>query len=118
MASTDYFPIINATIQTVSMGLLTILNIHWGMYFVMGMLSIVTVLQILAAGTFFSGTAVIENTSDEEPETKNIFTQMLISLLYLVSCYFIYMMGFVFLAGIFSSQVIITFYTNILKAAK
>lgn len=114
----DYFPIINATIQTVSMGLLSIFNIHWGIYFVMGMLSIVTVLQILAAGAFFSGTTVIEDTYDEEQETKNISTQILLGLLYLVSCYFIYMLGFIFLAGVFTSQVMITLYTNILKAVK
>jgi len=113
----DYQAITNAAIQSISMGVLTVFNIYWGMYIVMGMLSILTLIHMVSAALFFSGTITPLDIEKEE-NNENLTVQILLGLLYLISCYFIYIMGFVFFAGVFSSQVIITIATNTMRILK
>ena len=109
----DILPTINAIIQTTSMIALTFLGTAWGIYLVMGFLSLLSILQLLAASAFFARIVPLE---DYEAGDQNITLSFMVNVLYFINCYYIYSLGFVFLAGIFVSQVALSTYTLFLKA--
>lgn len=115
MKSKEIGYIINAVLQTLSIGLLTIFEVSYGMYLVMAMLSVVTFIQVFAASAIFSESVNFESIKIDTDNTKKSSTSILICLLYAISCYYIYMMGFVFLSGVFATQVLISLLSNIMK---
>lgn len=107
---------INAFIQLSAILAFQQLTIIWPLYIVMALLSIIIAMQTLGAAILFSGTAAIPNTKVKASNTGGI--NILISLLYMVSSYHIYMIGFVGFGCVAATHSVIHLLTNIFGAIK
>jgi hypothetical protein len=115
------FFIANAAIQFGAILAYQNMMIIWPLYVVMGFLSLLIVLQTIAAGSAF---AYIIPTNEEDAERKkerNLNTsgiRILISIIYMVSCYHIYLAGFVGFAWFALAHVFIQFFTSVFGVIK
>lgn len=105
---------VNATIQLCAVFAFQQLGLIWPLYIVMAMLSIVIAIQTLGAGISFSGIKLKPST--KVPSTGGI--NVLISVLYLVSSYHIYLIGFIGFAWIAATHSVIHLLTNIIGTSK
>lgn len=109
------FFFVNAAIQLSAIFAYQQFAVLWPLYIVMGLLSIIVVLQTLGAAAAFSQ-IVSESTKVSTRQTKGI--NILISLIYMVSCYNIYLIGFIGFAWVAATHSVIHLFTNILGAMK
>jgi len=109
------FFFVNAAIQLSAIFAFQQFAVLWPLYIVMGLLSIIVVLQTLGAAAAFSQ-IVSESTKISTRQTKGI--NILISLIYMVSCYNIYLIGFVGFAWVAATHAVIHLFTNVLGAIK
>jgi hypothetical protein len=82
----------------------------------MALLSVIIVMQTLGAAILFSGVAAIPHTKVKVSNTGGI--NIIISLLYMISSYHIYMIGFVGFACVAATHSVIHLLTNIFGATK
>jgi len=107
---------VNAFIQLGAILAVQQLAIIWPLYIVMALLSIIIAIQTLGAAILFSGAATIPHTKVKASNTGGI--NILISLLYMVSSYHIYMIGFVGFGCVAATHSAIHLLTNIFGATK
>lgn len=112
---THFFFYLNAAIQLAAILTFQQLGIMWPLYIVMGMLGILIVMQTLAAGFLFSNIAPMQSSHQRN---KNSGIAFLISIIYMVSCYNIYLIGYVAFAWFASAHVIIQLLATIFGAMK
>ena len=89
-------------------------GVIWPFYIIMAMLSIVILLQTLGGAITFSGIGLKGDVKVENSGGINI----IISILYLLSSYNIYLIGFVGFAWIAATHSVIHLLTNIFGASK
>ena len=106
---------VNAAIQLGAILLFQHMGILWPLYIVMGMLSILLVVQTLAAGFVLSSAASIV-TSKNKTSSRGI--GILVSFIYILSCYNIYLIGFVGFAWFAFAHVLIQLFANVFGAMK
>ena len=104
----------NAVIQLSAILAFQQLAVIWPFYIVMAMICIVIATQTLGAGIAFSGLKLKDTASRAQPGGMHI----LISILYLVSCCHIYVIGFVGFAWIAGTHSVIHLLTNLIGASK
>lgn len=112
---TQLFFFVNAAIQLSAIFAFQQFALLWPVYIVMVLLSIVIVLQTLGAAAAFSQ-IVPKSEMISTKQTKGI--NILISFIYMVSCYNIYLIGFVGFAWVAATHSVIHLFTNILGAMK
>ena len=105
---------INAAIQLSAIFAFQQLGLMWPLYITMVFLSIVILIQTLAAALAFSGVGLKGEVRVANMGGINI----LLSILYLVSAYHIYLIGFVGFAYVAATHSVIHLLTNILGASK
>jgi hypothetical protein len=88
------------------------LGLIWPFYITMGIISFIIVIQTLAAALAFSGVGLKGEVKVANTGGINI----LLSILYLVSSYHIYLIGFVGFAWVAATHSVIHLLTNILGA--
>lgn len=112
--NSQVFFYLNTLIQLTAILVFQQLAIIWPLYIVMGMICIVIAIQTLGAGLAFSGTLL--PSSARVANTGGI--NVLISVIYIVSSYHIYLIGFVGFAWVAGTHSVIHLLTNILGASK
>lgn len=105
---------INAAIQLSAIFAFQQLGLMWPLYITIGLLSIVILLQTLGGAIAFSGIGLKGEVKVASTGGINI----LISILYLVSSYHIYLIGFVGFAYVAATHSVIHLLTNIIGASK
>jgi asparagine N-glycosylation enzyme membrane subunit Stt3 len=113
--NSQMFAVSNAAIQVSAMLLYQYFAFAWGMYFVMGMIVILGTMQTLS-GAYLIGTPA--STVERKESVQSDSSQIIVGLIYCLSSYQIYLMGFEFFAGFALAQSV--FYTLIViyKRAK
>jgi hypothetical protein len=111
--SGTWLMVINAAIQFAAYFAYTQYAIFWPYYIVIGMLSIVILIQTIAAASAFAGYS--ESKSKRVHDNKMIF---LISLVYMLSCYQLYTIGYVIFSVIAFTHVVIIFFAAIFRSIK
>lgn len=106
---------INAAIQLAAIITFQHLGIVWPLYIVMAMLSILIAIQTLAAAIVFANVKQIPIT-DKQNRRGGI--GFLISIIYMVSCYNIYLIGYIGFAWFALAHVIIQLLGIIFGAMK
>jgi hypothetical protein len=104
----------NATVQLSAFFAFQYLGLIWPFYIIIGGISFIIAIQTLAAALAFSGVGL--NGEVRVANTGGI--NILLSILYLVSSYHIYLIGFVGFAWIAGTHSVIHLLTNILGASK
>jgi hypothetical protein len=104
----------NAFIQLCAIFAFQQFGIVWPLYVIIVMLSTLIAMQTIAAAGAFSQIVPEKKVSTRPSAGINI----LVSVLYMISCYHIYIIGFVGFAWIAASHSVIHFFTNILGAMK
>lgn len=107
---------LNAFIQLSAIFAFQQLAIIWPLYIVIALLSVIIAIQTLGAAILFSGAAAIPNTKVKSSNTSGI--NVIISLLYMISSYHIYTIGFVGFAWVAATHSVIHLLTNIFGAIK
>lgn len=110
-----FFFYLNAAIQLTAIFLYQNMLIVWPFYIVMGMLGILIFMQTIAAAAVFSNAIDVKLPKDKKPGAG---IGILISIIYMVSCYHIYLIGYIGFAWFASAHVIIQFFGIILGAMK
>jgi hypothetical protein len=115
--NSQVFFYLNATIQLCAVFAFQQLAVIWPFYIVMAMICIVIAIQTLGASVAFSGFGLTP------PASKVIVANtaginVLISLLYMVSSYHIYLIGFVGFAWVAATHSVIHLLTNLMGASK
>ncbi len=103
---------INATIQLTAILVFQQLAVIWPFYIVMAMICIVIAIQTLGAALAFSGALLPSSAKVASSGGINV----LISVIYIVSSYHIYLIGFVGFAWVAATHSVIHLLTNILGA--
>lgn len=112
---TNFFFYINAAIQLAAILIFQYTGVEWLLYITMFLLALLILIQTLSSAFLFSNG---ETTIRESLMNNKYGIGMLTSLLYLVSCYHIYMIGFVGFAWVAFAHVIIQFLANFFGALK
>lgn len=89
------FGITNAIFQTGALLSYSYLTIVWPMYFVMGMVGLLGLMQTIAAAGLLSGLSDMKDTTIHKAEPYHF----LVGIAYFMSAYQIYLMGFVLFSG-------------------
>jgi hypothetical protein len=113
-SNSQVFFYVNAVIQLSAFFAFQQLGIIWPFYIIMGMISIVILLQTLGGAVAFSGVSLKIKAKVSNTSGINI----IISILYFLSSYHIYLIGFVGFAWIAATHSLIHLLTNILGASK
>lgn len=111
---TEVLAYLNAGIQLFAITAFQQFGLIWPVYVVMALFFVLIVLQTIAAGAAFS--KIIPPQSDDDHQSKGI--SILISLLYMVSCYQVYLIGFVGFAWLTFAHLLIHLFANIFGAIK
>ena len=106
---------VNAAIQLGAILLFQHMGLLWPLYIVMGMISILIVVQTLAAGFVLSNAASLV-TSKSKRSSRGI--GILISFIYIVSCYNIHLIGFTGFAWFAFAHILIQLFANVFGAMK
>lgn len=101
-----FFFYLNSAVQLVAILLYQNMAIVWPLYLVMGMLGILIFMQTIAAAAVFSN--VIDIKLPKEKKSSGGIG-ILVSFIYMVSCYHIYLIGYVGFAWFALAHVIIQF---------
>jgi hypothetical protein len=112
-SSNSFSAIANAIIQCVCM-FASSYGIPWAMYPVIGMVGYIALMQSIAASSLFSGLVDVE----AEDLKGNYSTPLLVSFLYLLSSYQVYVAGHEIFAGIMFAHSTIFLLTNLLGVVK
>lgn len=104
---------VNSAVQLSSFFAFQYFGLIWPFYITMGFLCFVILIQTLAAGLAFSGVGLKGDVKVANTGGINI----LLSILYLVSSYHIYLIGFVGFAWVAATHSVIHLLTNILGAS-
>ena len=87
----------NSTIQVSAILAYQYFALVWPLYIVMGFLTLLIIMQTIAAGALFSG-AISEKKEIES--TDGFGANFILSVLYILSCYHIHMIGYTVFASI------------------
>lgn len=109
------YMIINAIIQLGAIFAFQYAVIVWPLYIVMVMLGLLIAVQTLGAGFAFSS---ISEVKTERNKKNNSGLGILISFIYMISCYHIYLIGFISFAWFAFAHVIIQLTANFFGAIK
>jgi hypothetical protein len=109
-----FFYYLNASIQLAAILLYQNMAIIWPLYIVMGMLGLVIALQTIIAATVFSNMINVPISKKKDISAISV----IISIIYMVSCYYIYLAGYVGFAWFAFAHVIIAFFSSIFGAMK
>ena len=112
---TYFFFYLNAAVQLAAILIYQNMDIVWPFYLVMGMLSVLIFMQTIAAAAVFSN-AIDVKLPKEKRTSPGI--GVLISIIYMVSCYHIYLIGYVGFAWFALAHVIIQFLGTTFGAMK
>lgn len=104
---------VNAVIQLSAIFAFQQFAVIWPLYIIVALISILIVIQTLGAAALF---AQITPTKVSTRKTKGI--NIMISLLYMISCYHIYLIGFTGFALVGAAHCAIHFLANVLGAIK
>ena len=110
-----FFFYLNAAIQLAAILIYQNMLIVWPFYIVMCMLGILIFMQTIAAAAVFSNVINVNLPKDKKPGAG---IGILISIIYMVSCYHIYLIGYVGFAWFALAHVIIQFLGTTFGAMK
>jgi hypothetical protein len=89
--------VVNSTIQVGAILSYQYFALVWPLYIVMGFLTLLIIMQTIAAGALFSGSIA------EKKEIANVdgfSTNFILTILYMLSCYHIHLIGYTVFASI------------------
>jgi hypothetical protein len=112
-SSNPYSASINALLQATAL-FASSQGVIWAMYPIMAMLCYIGFMQSIAAASLFSG--FIEGSTENEDPNYSI--SILVAILYLVSSYHVYTLGYGVIAGIMFTHATIFLFTNVLGVLK
>ena len=104
--------VINASVQLFAIVGVTQFAISWAIYPLFLLVGLMIFAQTTAAGYAFSGK---EMPKVEKSELENNLLSFMIAIIYAVSAYYLYTLGFVFFSGLMAAHVAISFVTLIFK---
>jgi hypothetical protein len=104
----------NAIVQFAAFFVYTQYEIFWPYYIVIGMLSFLILIQTIAAAAVFAG----YSSSEINSKNTNNAMRFSISLVYMVSCYQLYIIGYTIFSVIAFTHVAILLLTSILSSIK
>lgn len=110
-----FFFYLNAAVQLSAILLYQNMLIIWPFYLVMGMLGILIFAQTITAAAVFSNAIDVKLPKEKKTGTG---IGILISIIYMVSCYHIYLIGYVGFAWFALAHVIIQFLGTTFGAMK
>ena len=112
---TQVLSYVNAGIQLFAVTAFQQLGLIWPMYIIMGLLFILIAMQTIAAAAAFSQ---IVPTQSFDKDRAGTGIGILMCLLYMISCYHIYLIGFIGFAWVSFAHLLIHLFANILGAIK
>lgn len=107
-----YAALINASVQVFSIVGATQFAISWAIYPLFLLVGLMIFAQTTAAGYAFSGKEI---TKAEKTELESGLLGFMIAIIYTVSAYYLYTLGFVFFSGLMAAHVVILFLTLMFK---
>ena len=89
--------LVNSTIQVSAILAYQYFALVWPLYIVMGFLTLLIVMQTIAAGALFSGSIAEKR---EAESVDGFSTNFILTILYILSCYHIHLIGYTVFASV------------------